>query len=41
MEKEGKLIEHVDPKPAIKKHQETAEWNIEMTPNFRTMLRGN
>jgi hypothetical protein len=26
MEKEGRLIEPVDPKPAIKKHQETAEW---------------
>jgi hypothetical protein len=26
MEKEGRLVEHVDPKPAIKKHQETAEW---------------
>jgi hypothetical protein len=28
MNKEGKLIEQIDPKPAIKKHQETAEWEF-------------
>jgi len=26
MSKEGRTVEYIDPKPAIKKHQETAEW---------------
>jgi hypothetical protein len=34
MEREGKLIEHVDPKPAIKKHQETAEWDYRDESRF-------
>jgi hypothetical protein len=34
MEKEGRLIEHVDPKPAIKKHQETAEWEYRDESKF-------
>jgi hypothetical protein len=34
MEKEGKLIEHVEPKPAIKKHQETADWEYRDESKF-------
>jgi hypothetical protein len=34
MERGGKLIEHVDPKPAIKKHQETAEWEYRDESKF-------
>jgi len=34
MEREGKLIEYVDPKPAIKKHQETAEWEYRDESKF-------
>jgi hypothetical protein len=34
MSKEGRLIEHVDPKPVIKKHQETAEWEYRDESKF-------
>ena len=34
MNKEGRLIEQIDPKPAIKKHQETAEWEYREEATF-------
>src|ERR1041385_8721853 len=40
MEKEGRLIEHVDPKPAIKKHQETAEWDYRDESKFWNYVAG-
>jgi hypothetical protein len=34
MERDGRLIEHVDPKPAIKRHQETASWEYREESKF-------